>query len=166
MPLKVYTYNKSEKIPEIVESNNFHSKELFLIFETTGLKPYMFDIYDDDQPQLRLLTIIQRDKSIFSHSLGKRCVVYGLGSYAPELTNEEKERAFNVALKKVTQTISRKAFIIEFRNLENAIFGYKSFHDNNYIPVYWLRVRNSLHGVMQFEQRMSSSRLRQVKIGL
>lgn len=166
MPLKVYTYNKSEKIPEIVESNNFHSKELFLIFETTGLKPYMFDIYDDDRPQLRLLAIIQRDKSIFSHSLVKRCVVYGLGSYAPELTNEEKERAFNVALKEVTQTISKKAFIIEFRNLENAIFGYKSFHDNNYIPVYWLRVRNSLHGVKKFEQRMSSSRLRQVKIGL
>jgi hypothetical protein len=46
------------------------------------------------------------------------------------------------------------------------MFGYKSFRDNQYIAINWLRVRNSLHSVEKVEERFSPSRIRQIKKGL
>ena len=60
----------------------------------------------------------------------------------------------------------REAFLIEFRNLENSLFGYKSFRKNHYFAINWLRVRNSLHSIEHVESRFSPSRIRQIKKGL
>lgn len=167
MSLRIYIYNKGEEIPELPDRNIFHSKELFLILEkTSGFTPFMFAVYEEDKCLMRLLAYVQRDKSIFSHSLVKRCMVYGAGAFTCDLPNEEKEKIFHAALDQFTRTMSGKAFIIEFRNLENALFGYKSFHDNNFVPVSWLRVRNSLHNENGLEKWMSPSRLREIKKGL
>ena len=56
--------------------------------------------------------------------------------------------------------------MIEFRNLDNALFGYKYFRANGYFPINWLRVRNSLHSQHSVEERISPSRIRQIKKGL
>lgn len=69
-------------------------------------------------------------------------------------------------LEHLTTEVLRSSFLIEFRNLENAMFGYKYFRSNKYFPVNWLRVRNSLHGTESAEQRFSPSRIRQIKKGL
>src|SRR5574344_2048345 len=124
MSLRIYIYNKGEEIPELPDRNIFHSKELFLILEkTSGFTPFMFAVYEEDKCLMRLLAYVQRDKSIFSHSLVKRCMVYGAGAFTCELSNEEKEKIFHAALDQFTRTMSGKAFIIEFRNLENALFA-------------------------------------------
>ena len=57
-------------------------------------------------------------------------------------------------------------FIIEFRNLGNALWGYKYFRENDYFPINWLRVRNSLHSQKTAVERFSPSRLRQIKKAL
>lgn len=64
-----------------------------------------------------------------------------------------------------SRTVLREAFLIEFRNLDNSLSGYKVFRENRYFAVNWLRVRNSLHNVEQVESRFSSSRIRQIKKG-
>lgn len=55
--------------------------------------------------------------------------------------------------------------MLEFRNLEEPLFGYRYFRRNGYFPVRWLRVRNSIHHE-QLDKWMSSSRKRQIARGL
>ena len=50
-------------------------------------------------------------------------------------------------LQRLTAEALREAFLIEFRNLENSLFGYKSFPQNHYFAINWLQVRNSLHSI-------------------
>jgi hypothetical protein len=160
-------YQKGEEIPDMPNKNIFHSKELFLIFErTSGFTPFLFAVYEGQRCLMHLLAYIQRDRSLFSHSFVKRCMIYGSGEYAPELTREEKENVFDTVLSKLTKQMSKKAFILEFRNLENSLFGYKSFHDHYYFPVNWLRVNNDLSSSQPLEKWMSPSRARQIKKGL
>ena len=69
-------------------------------------------------------------------------------------------------LEHLTAEVLRDSFMIEFRNLDNALFGYKHFRANGYFPINWLRVRNSLHSQKTAEERISPSRIRQIKKGL
>lgn len=99
----------------------------------------------------------------------KHCVVYSEGEGLDESlsTNKEKaEEVFGEMLEHLTQEATRTCFLIEFRNLNNSMFGYRFFRNNNYFPVNWLRVRNSLHGMKNVEDRFSPSRIRQIKKGL
>lgn len=59
----------------------------------------------------------------------------------------------------------QKSFLIEFRNLDNPLFGYKAFRKNKYFPINWLRVYNSLHSRTPLE-RLSVSRKRQINKAL
>ena len=58
-------------------------------------------------------------------------------------------------LEHLTQEASRSCVLIEFRNLNNSMFGYRVFRANDYFPVNWLRVRNSLHSMKKTEDRFS-----------
>ena len=49
-----------------------------------------------------------------------------------------KITAINVSKGAVSYT-HLKSFLIEFRNLENPLFGYKAFRKNNYFAINWLR---------------------------
>ena len=80
---------------------------------------------------------------------------YGTGEYFDEEQN--KEDLFGEMLEHLTNEVLCKSFLIEFRNLENPLFGYKAFRKNNYFAINWLRVRNSLHSKVPYE-RLSMSR--------
>ncbi len=117
----------------------------------------------------RLLAAIRKAKRWLPSSLVKHCVVYSEGEGLDESlsTNKEKaEEVFGEMLEHLTQEATRTCFLIEFRNLNNSMFGYRFFRNNNYFPVNWLRVRNSLHSMKNVEDRFSPSRIRQIKKGL
>lgn len=165
MNLRLETYRSGRDIPPIGGKSLFHSKELFLLFEETrGYTPYMVVVYDDDRYLMHILAVIQRDKYFFSHSLVRRCEVFDCGDFDSSVTN--REELFGIALKYLTDLVSRYSFLIEFRNLADARFGYKSFRDNGYFPINWMRVYNSLHGDKTIDKRLSPSRIRQVRKGL
>ena len=82
------------------------------------------------------------------------------------LMKQSTRKLFSVICYNGLQMKLRDAFLIEFRNLENSLFGYKVFRNNQYFAINWLRVRNSLHNVEQAEVRFSPSRIRQIKKGL
>lgn len=165
MPLKLTTYYRGSEIPDFPGTNTFHSKELFQIYEETpGYTPLLIMASEDGKPIARLLAAIRKSIRMFPPSLIKRCEVYGTGEY---LTAEaDKEKIFGEMLEHLTTEVLRSSFLIEFRNLENAMFGYKYFRSNKYFPVNWLRVRNSLHSMKKTEDRFSPSRIRQIKKGL
>ena len=170
MPLKLTTYYHGKDIPELPGKNTFHSKELFLIYEATpGYTPLLIVATEDGRPVARLLAAIRKAKKWLPSSLVKHCVVYSEGEFLDESlsTNKEKaEEVFGDMLEHLTQEASRSCVLIEFRNLNNSMFGYRVFRTNDYFPVNWLRVRNSLHSMEKTEDRFSPSRMRQIKKGL
>ena len=170
MPLKLTTYYHGKDIPELPGKNAFHSQELLQIYEATpGYTPLLIVATEDGRPVARLLAAIRKAKKWLPSSLVKHCVVYSEGEFLDESlsTNKEKaEEVFGDMLEHLTQEASRSCVLIEFRNLNNSMFGYRVFRANDYFPVNWLRVRNSLHSMKKTEDRFSPSRIRQIKKGL
>lgn len=165
MPLKLTTYYRGSEIPDFPGNNTFHSKELFQIYEETpGYTPLLIVASKEGRPVARLLAAIRKSVRLFPPAFIKRCVIYGTGEYLVE--EPEKEAIFGEMLEHLTAEVMRNSFLIEFRNLENAMFGYKHFRANDYFFINWLRVRNSLHTNINVENRFSPSRMRQVKKGL
>lgn len=129
MPLKLTTYYHGKDIPELPGKNTFHSKELFLIYEATpGYTPLLIVATEDGRPVARLLAAIRKAKKWLPSSLVKHCVVYSEGEFLDESlsTNKEKaEEVFGDMLEHLTQEASRSCVLIEFRNLNNSMFGYR-----------------------------------------
>lgn len=170
MLLKLTTYYKGEDIPDLQGTNTFHSKELFQIYEATpGYAPILIVASTDGRPVARLLAAIRKTKRWLPASVMRHCMVYSECEILDPALSADKEQAeevFGEMLEHLTQEASRSCFLIEFRNLNNALFGYRCFRSNGFFPVNWLRVRNSLHHPHDLEERISPSRLRQVKKGL
>ncbi len=165
MPLKLTTYRKGNLIPELPGTNTFHSTELFHIYESTpGYQPILIVASLNDQIVGKLLGTIRRSIRFFPPGIIKRCEIYGTGEYFDHTL--DKEVIFSNMLQRMTDEALRNSFLIEFRNLPNAKFGYKAFRNNHYFPVNWLSVRNSLHNIQKVEEQFSASRIRQIKKGL
>lgn len=128
---------------------------MFHIYEATpGYTPLLIVASENGVPVAKLLAAIRKSVRLFPPSIIKRCEVYGTGEYFDETIN--KEAVFSDMLQRLTDEALRDAFLIEFRNLENSLFGYKVFRNNQYFAINWLRVRNSLHNVEQAEVRFQS----------
>jgi NAD-dependent dihydropyrimidine dehydrogenase PreA subunit len=89
--------------------------------------------------------------------------VYGVGDYFGG--SMKREEVFREMLAYLTLRHEEDSFLIEFRNLEEPLFGYRYFRANGYFPVKWLRVRNSIHQEL-IDKWMSASRKRQIHNGL
>lgn len=169
MPLRLTTYYHGKDIPNLPGSNTFHSKELFQIYEATpGYTPLLIVATEDGKLVARLLAAMRKAKRWLPAFISKQCVVYGEGELLDEtlLSNKEKaEEVFSEMLEHLTQEASRSCVLIEFRNLNNSMFGYRVFRNNDFFPVNWLRVRNSLHSMTSADGRFSPSRIRQIKKG-
>lgn len=166
MALSLKIYKKGHEIPDLPGTDVFHSKKLFLVYEATpGYSPYMIVATDEkDKIVSYMLAVIRKTKLLIPPFYIKRCEIYGRGVYLNSIF--VKEYLFAQMLQFLTNNIHRKAFLIEFRNLGNALWGYKYFRENNYFPVNWLRVKSSLHSQKTAEERFSPSRMRQIKKGL
>lgn len=163
MIYQLVTYQKGAEIPPLPGNNLFHSVELFKVFEQTpGYSPIMLVTYENKIPIACLLAVIRKSARSFPPSLIKRCEVYGTGEY---FTKQNQEEIFGNMLQHLTQHVLKHCFLIEFRNLDNALFAYKYFRENHYFPINWLRIHNSLHSKTP-EERLSSSRKRQIKRAL
>jgi lipid II:glycine glycyltransferase (peptidoglycan interpeptide bridge formation enzyme) len=132
---------------------------------TAGYTPLLIVVSKEGRPVSKLLAAVRRSSWLFPSSFFKRCEVYGIGEYFDQAA-DDKEHLFSLMLQALTDAVMSDAFYIFFRNLENALFGYKSFRTMGYIPLNWLRVHNSLHDADRLEARFSTSRIRQIKKGL
>lgn len=117
MPLKLTTYYRGSKVPDLPGTNTFHSTELFRIYEETpGYTPILIVASEDDKPVAKLLAAIRKSVRMFPPGIIKRCEVYGTGEY---FNNEaDKETIFSDMLQRLTNEALRDSFLIEFRNLE------------------------------------------------
>ncbi|HJD93901.1 MAG TPA: GNAT family N-acetyltransferase [Bacteroides togonis] len=165
MPLKLTTYHAGSDIPPLPGNDTFHSTALFRTYEATpGYSPLLIVASLEGQPVAKLLAVVRRSVRLFPPSIIHRCEVFGNGEYLIE--GIDREAVFKDMLQRLTEEALRSCFLIEFRNLPDARFGYRSFRSCSYFPINWLRVRNSLHDTPRTEVRFSPSRIRQIKKGL
>ncbi len=166
MPLQLTIYQAGSCLPALPGNDTFHSAELFHIYEATpGYSPILVTMTDDHGALVaKLLGVVRRSVRLFPPAFIRRCEVYGTGEYF--VPPHQREELFGRMLQALTSEARRRSFLIEFRNLEDARFGYRIFRQNNYFPISWMRVRNSLHDDLSVEERLSASRLRQVRKGL
>ncbi len=164
MLLKLITYYHGNDIPKLPGSNVFYSKEMFQIYESTpGYTPILIVAYDEMRPLAKMLSLLRRSTRLSLSSFIPRCEIYGTGEYFDE--NIDAEDLFGEMLEYLTNIGTQEPFLIEFRNLENSLFGYKYFRENQYFPINWLQVRTSLHNTSNLMDKISESRRRQIKKG-
>ena len=162
MPIRLATYRHSDEIPELPGDNFFHSIDLFRILErTSGFMPRMVVAYENDVPVGKLLVAM---RSIFSWTdVYQRALVYGTGEYFN--TSRRPDEIFGEILPYLSVQLADRAFIFEFRNLEEPLFGYRYFRENRFFPVRWLRVQNSIHHAA-IDKWMSAKRRKHIQVGL
>ena len=162
MNIRLATYYHAKDVPALPGSNIFHSTELFHVLEQTrGVRPLLLVAYEGKSPVGKLLCITRRSTNLLRFA--EKSYAYGTGEYFP--SSYPKEHIFQELLSYFTQQFAEKSFLLEFRNLEEPLFGYRYFRQNGYFPIRWLRVRNSLHHD-SLDKWMSTSRKRQIHQGL
>ncbi len=164
MNIRLATYYHAKDVPALPGSNIFHSTELFHVLEQTrGVRPLLLVAYEGKSPVGKLLCITRRSTNLLHFA--EKSYAYGTGEYFP--SSYPKEHIFQELLSYFTQQFAEKSFLLEFRNLEEPLFGYRYFRQNGYFPIRWLRVRNSLHhDSLDKWMSMSTSRKRQIHQGL
>jgi hypothetical protein len=154
------TYRNGSAIPTLPEQSLSNSSELFQVYgQTPGYTPILVVASIDETPIAKLQAVIRRSVRIFPPSLIKRCEIFGIGEYFNDTYSQEK--LFGLMLEHLTNEVLKDCFLIEFRNLPTALFGYKHFRRNGYFPINWIRVYNSLHNLSP-EERLESKRKRQI----
>lgn len=160
MTLTLNTYRHGEEIPEWGDTNLFHSKRLFLMYETTPrYVPLMVTATREGRLVGQLMGVIHPIAPFI-----RRCDIFGCGHYAEG--ESCREEIFRAMLSRLSEEALQSAHIIEVRNLDNQTFCYREFREEGFFPVGWMRVRHSLHSQKSAESRLSQSRLRQIRKGL
>ena len=134
-----------EKLPAVSETNFFHSRELFAISaKTPRMKPYMVVCTDESGKVLsQLLAIVRYRASILPPYFFMHCRVMGEGEYTS--SDWRKEDLFGEMLQALTKKMGSKTLYIEFSHLTQKTFGHKLFRQQDYFPVHWMSIHNSLH---------------------
>lgn len=145
--IRVTIYSRGETLPPLCGSNFFHSAELFHIVEKSpGQRPFMAVAVDGEGSEMgHLLAFVQAHGTWlppFRYSHGR---AYGEGEYADGVRHDD---VFGALLKAITRKLRRRlCFCIEFSDLSKKMFGYRLFRENDYFPVSWMKVYNSLHSM-------------------
>ena len=160
-PIQLMTYRRGSILPPLPGKSLSNSSELFHIYgHTPGYAPLLIVALVDGQPVAKLLSVIRRSMRFFPPSLIKRCEVFSTGEYFDDTIPQDE--LFAIMLEHLTNEVLKESFLIEFRNLPTALFGYKHFRKNKYFPINWIRVYNSLHSLSP-EKRIDTYRLRQIE---
>lgn len=160
-PIRLMTYRQGSILPSLPGQSLPHSSELFHIYEQTPhYAPVMIVASIDNRPVAKLLAVVRRSVRIFPPSIIKRCELFGTGEYFDDSISQDL--LFGLMLEHLTKEVLKECFLIEIRNIPTALFGYKHFRQNQYFPINWIRIYNSLHSLSP-EERIESKRMRQIK---
>lgn len=164
--LKLITYYHTEDIPDNLPGEDvFYSKEMFYYFEhTPDYWPILLTAYDDQKVIGKLMTVIHKSYHWFPPSIINRCFTYGTGEYF--CNEDDAEYIFSEMLDYLTETLIKRTSIILFRDLTNPLFGFKSFREQGYFPIRWMRTVSYFNQGTPPGNQFSTSRKRQIKKAL
>lgn len=160
-PIRLMTYRHGSTLPSLPGASLSNSSELFQVYgQTPGYSPILVVASIDGKPIAKLLAVVRRSGRLFPPSIIKRCELFGTGEYFDE--SIPPNELFGIMLEHLTGEVLKDCFLIEARNLPTALFGYKHFRRNQYFPINWIRVYNSLHSLSP-EERIEPKRMRQIR---
>lgn len=142
--------SRSRELPDnISNSYFFHGSELFCILEKIPAhSPYMAIAQAADGTIVgQMLATTRRRASILPFPyLFTQARIYGEGCYDEKLTEEQKNHVFGLLLSSITRVLKRKflCLYIEFSDISTKMFGYQQFRRNDYFPVGWQEVCETL----------------------
>ena len=144
--LTTIIYTKSQGMPELSEGSYFHSRELMEICETAPhQRPYMVVINDETGRELcHMLGIVRFRTLLLPPFLLIHCRILGEGVYA-ENSSYKKNELFGMMLSALTSKLNKRVLFMEVSNLSSKMLGYKELRANDYYPVNWMSIHNSLH---------------------
>jgi hypothetical protein len=159
--LKTYIVTREKELPLLDDTNFFHSSQLFrLTRHTPRQKPYMVIAEDGDgQVVAHILAIVRYRTSWFPPYFFMHCRLLGEGDYAP--TVSQRSEVFRQMLSTLRQRLGNRVLYIEVSNLGQKMFAYREFRQQQFFPVHWMSIHNSLHSHTP-EERISERLQRQI----
>jgi len=107
----------------------------------------------------QLLAIIRIRTFLIPPFILMHCRMLGEGVYASD--EYPKEELFGLMLQTLTQSLNKFTLYIEVSNLSLKMFGYKQLRQQQFFPVHWMSIHNSLHSHSP-EERISSKMQRRI----
>lgn len=137
-------YRKLEDLPQLDDSNFFHSRRFFQICrESPRQKPYMVVVTDENGMVMSHLMGVIRYRT-FLFPLLIHCRVLGEGVYYHDDTYP-RDQLFGMMLETLTRLLNKRTSYIEVSNLSQKMTGYRQLKQQQYFPVHWMSIHNSLH---------------------
>jgi hypothetical protein len=161
MAYKLKTYYKKENLPPVEDVNFFHYASSFDLYEKMPCyRPLMIVAFDEEKPVACMFALIKRLHRFLFGPLFKKCYV----SQKPSFFSDDipQEEIFHQLVEMLLHEVRYKVFFIQFRNLDDPIFGYKAFRDHGFYSIKWISIKNSLQRKRKIWAQLSSSRKNQV----
>ncbi len=161
MRYQIKTYFKKEELPPLSDVKFFHYASSFDWYKDISYyKPMMFVAFDGERLVAALFALVLRINRLFYGAFFKRCKI----SQQPAFFDAEanKIEVFDALITAVVKQLESKVFYIEYRNIGDAIFGYKGFRENHFYSVKWINVKNSLQRKRNIWNQLAKSRRNQV----
>ena len=138
-------YRNCKDLPELEESNFFHSRQLFeILLNTPRQKPYLVVTTDGSGRVVSHLLGIMRIRTFWLPPfLLVHARVLSEGFYAA--CEYSKEDLMAEMLGALTQRLGNWVLYIEVSNLTQKMLGYKQLRKLGFYPVHWMSIHNSLH---------------------
>lgn len=161
MEYQVKTYYNKENIPSVPDVKFFHFASSFEWNKNISYyTPLMLIAFCDEKPVASMFALIMRINRFMYGSAFKRCYLSQQPSFFDE--NANKIEVFDLLISSLVKEVENKVFFIEYRNLNDAVFGYKGFRENGFYSVKWINVRNSLQRKRKIWDQLSATRKNQV----
>ena len=143
----VHIITKECDLPELDNTNFFHSRQLFEIArQTPRQKPYMIVAKaPDGQILAHMLSIVRYRTSWFPPYLYMHCRLLGEGVYTYSHEGYTENALFGMMLDGLRNKLSNRVLYIEVSNLSQKMFGYRELKQRQFFPVHWMSIHNSLH---------------------
>lgn len=161
MEYQVKTYYSKEDLPSLQDVKFFHYTSSFDCYKDISYyKPLMFVVFRDSEPVAAMFALVMRINRFLYGSAFKRCYISQQPSFYDESVN--KIEIFDLLMAALVKELRYSVFFIEYRHLNDAIFGYKGFRENGFYSVKWINVRNSLQRKRKIWDQLSATRKNQV----
>ena len=136
----------TKDLPALDDSNFFHSSRLFEISrQASRQKPYMVVVTDGEGRLVsHMLGIVRYRTFLFPPFLLIHCRVLGEGVYYHD-EDYPRDQLFGMMLESLTRLLNNRTLYIEVSNLRQKMTGYRQLKQQQYFPVNWMSIHNSLH---------------------
>lgn len=155
------TYYRKEDLPALEDLKFFHYASAFDWYKNiSSYKPFMIVAFVGERPVACMLALIRRINRFLYGSVFQRCYVSQKPAFLGE--NLPQDELFYSFVETLLKEVKRKVFFIQFRNLDDPIFGYKAFREHHFYSIRWMNVRNSLQRKRKIWDQLFSTRKNQV----